>query len=136
MPDARVLRPLQCRLRPSGPWLCPHRQRCGQASDPCAGDLRRPACGHRSSWLNKVPTGFIPQQDQNYAIVVLQLPEGASLARTDEVTLRASKIMMDTPGVNGAVAFAGLSGENFSSASNSAAIFATFKPFEERLKAG
>jgi len=88
-------------------------------------------------WMaNKVPTGFIPQQDQNYAIVVIQLPPGASLARTDAVTLRASKIMMDTPGVEGAVAFAGLSGETFSSASNSAAIFATFKPFEERLKAG
>jgi len=85
---------------------------------------------------NKVPTGFIPMQDQNYAIVVVQLPEGSSLARTDAVIRRASQIMMDTPGVAGAVAFAGLSGETFSSASNSGAIFATFKPFEERLKAG
>jgi len=85
---------------------------------------------------NKVPTGFIPAQDQGYAIVVIQLPDGASLARTDRVTRRAMDIMMKTPGVEGAVAFAGLSGETFSSASNSAAIFATFKDFDERLEAG
>lgn len=85
---------------------------------------------------NKVPTGFIPMQDQGYGIVVVQLPDGASLARTDAVVKQATKIMLETPGVAGAVGFAGLSGATFTSASNAGAIFARFKPFEERVKAG
>lgn len=84
----------------------------------------------------KVPTGFIPMQDQGYAIVVVQLPDGASLARTDEVIKRASKIMTETPGVQHAVGFAGLSGATFTISSNAGAIFARFNDFEERLKAG
>ena len=84
----------------------------------------------------KVPTGFIPMQDQGYAIVVVQLPDGASLARTDAVVKRATKIMLDTPGVQNAVGFSGLSGATFTFASNSGAIFARFKDFDQRLKAG
>lgn len=84
----------------------------------------------------KVPTGFIPMQDQGYAIVVIQLPDGAALTRTDAVTKRAMQIMQETPGVEGAVGFAGLSGATFTSASNSAAVFARFKGYDERLKAG
>ena len=83
-----------------------------------------------------VPSGFIPSLDQGYAIVVIQLPEGASLARTDEVTRRASQIARETPGTLNAVAFAGFSGATFTNATNAAAIFVTFKPYEERLKAG
>ena len=55
----------------------------------------------------RVPGGFIPQLDQGYAIVVIQLPDGASLSRTDAVTKRASEIIKSTPGVINAVAFAG-----------------------------
>jgi HAE1 family hydrophobic/amphiphilic exporter-1 len=84
----------------------------------------------------KVPTGFIPLQDQGYAIVVLQLPDGASLSRTDDVAQRAMKIMLETPGVDGAVGFAGLSGATFTSAPNAGAIFARFKDYKQRLKAG
>jgi hydrophobic/amphiphilic exporter-1 (mainly G- bacteria), HAE1 family len=88
-------------------------------------------------WIaNTVPRGFIPVLDQGYAIVVVQLPDGASLSRTDAVTLRASQIMQETPGVKSAVAFAGFSGATFTNASNAAAIFASFEPFEERLKHG
>ncbi|RAI01730.1 hydrophobe/amphiphile efflux-1 family RND transporter [Acuticoccus sediminis] len=86
--------------------------------------------------LSTTPQGFIPQQDQGYAIVVVKLPDGASLSRTDAVTKRASEIMMETPGVASAVAFAGFSGATFTNQSDSAAIFASFKPFEERLEAG
>ncbi|WP_108661355.1 efflux RND transporter permease subunit [Acuticoccus kandeliae] len=86
--------------------------------------------------LTTTPQGFIPEQDQGYAIVVLKLPDGASLSRTDEVTRKASEIIMATPGVKNAVAFAGFSGATFTNQSDSAAIFAAFDPFEERLKAG
>src|SRR4051795_6635849 len=83
-----------------------------------------------------VPTGFIPSLDQGYLIVVIQTPDGSSLSRTDEVTRRATEIMLQTPGVKNAVAFAGFSGATFTNASNAAAIFAALKPFDERVKAG
>ena len=56
-----------------------------------------------------VPTGFIPAQDRRYLITVVQLPDGASLERTDEVVRRATKMLLDTPGVNFAVSFVGFS---------------------------
>src|SRR5215204_4610364 len=88
-------------------------------------------------WIaGQVPRGFIPTLDQGYGIVVIQLPDGSSLSRTDEVVQRASKIMTETPGVQDAVAFAGFSGATFTNATNSAAIFARFKPFDERVRTG
>ena len=47
----------------------------------------------------RAPTGFIPQQDQGYLINIIQLPPGASLARTDEVARRVNKLVLNTPGV-------------------------------------
>lgn len=88
-------------------------------------------------WIaNHVPRGFIPTLDQGYAIVVIQLPDGSSLSRTDAVVQRASRIIQETPGVQNAVAFAGFSGATFTNATNAAAIFAGFKPFDERIEAG
>jgi HAE1 family hydrophobic/amphiphilic exporter-1 len=81
-----------------------------------------------------VPRGFIPQMDQGYAIVVIQLPEGSSLARTDAVVRRASDMVREVPGVRDAVAFAGFSGATFTNASNAGVIFTPFDSFEERLK--
>ncbi|RWX63815.1 efflux RND transporter permease subunit, partial [Mesorhizobium sp. M2A.F.Ca.ET.039.01.1.1] len=86
--------------------------------------------------VQTVPRGFIPSLDQGYAIVVVQLPDGASLSRTDAVIQQASQIIQKTPGVDYAVAFAGFSGATFTNASNQGVIFARFKPFDERLKAG
>lgn len=88
-------------------------------------------------WLNqKVPTGFIPDADQGYAIVVVQLPDGASLERTDNVIRQATDIALDTPGVTNAVAFAGFSGATFTNASNQGVIFTTFESFETRAESG
>jgi HAE1 family hydrophobic/amphiphilic exporter-1 len=86
--------------------------------------------------LNTVPTGFIPTLDQGYAIVVVQLPSGASLERTDDVVKRASDIVNATPGITDAVAFAGFSGATFTNASNQGVIFARFDSFENRLAQG
>ncbi|MDJ0942414.1 MAG: multidrug efflux RND transporter permease subunit [Kiloniellales bacterium] len=86
--------------------------------------------------LQSVPRGFIPQLDQGYAIVVVQLPDAAALNRTDEVVLRASEIVRTTPGVINAVGFAGFSGATFTNATNTGVIFAAFAPFEERLAQG
>ena len=86
--------------------------------------------------LQSTPRGFIPTMDQGYAIVVIQLPDGASLARTDAVVQRASKIIAATPGVTDSVAFAGFSGATFTNASNAGVVFARFDSFENRLKEG
>jgi HAE1 family hydrophobic/amphiphilic exporter-1 len=81
-----------------------------------------------------VPRGFIPTMDQGYAIVVIQLPDGASLERTDKVVRRASEMIREVPGVKDAVAFAGFNGATFTNASNSGVIFTPFDSFEERLE--
>ena len=86
--------------------------------------------------IQAVPRGFIPAMDQGYAIVVIQLPEGASLSRTDAVVQRASEIARNTPGVASAVAFAGFSGATFTNASNAGVIFTPFDSFEHRLETG
>ncbi|HRE32837.1 MAG TPA: efflux RND transporter permease subunit, partial [Candidatus Berkiella sp.] len=79
-----------------------------------------------------VPTGFIPALDQGYAITVIQLPDGAALGRTDQVVKKASQIIMETPGIIHAIAFAGFSGATFTNASNQAAIFTRFDSYRER----
>jgi hydrophobic/amphiphilic exporter-1 (mainly G- bacteria), HAE1 family len=87
-------------------------------------------------WIaGRVPTGFIPQLDRGYAIVVIQLPDGASLARADAVVREASQIVQATPGVKNAVAFAGFSGATFTNAPNAGVIFAGLQPFADRVAA-
>ena len=88
-----------------------------------------------TAWrLIDTPSGFIPEQDQGFLIGVIQLPAGASLDRTQAVMERASKIIQDTPGVDGTVAFAGLDGSSFSFGSNAATIFVRLNAFEDRTK--
>ncbi|MGH8034520.1 MAG: efflux RND transporter permease subunit, partial [Lysobacterales bacterium] len=82
--------------------------------------------------FQRVPTGFIPEQDQAYVIVVVELPKGASLQRTDEVVRRAAKIIQATPGAAHTVGIVGFSGATFSNATNAAAIFVPMRPFAER----
>ncbi len=92
--------------------------------------------GATAFMAQRVPTGFIPDSDQGYAIVVVQLPEGAALDRTDAVMKQATEIALATPGVSAAVAFAGFSGATFTNAPNQGVIFTTFDSFEERGAAG
>jgi HAE1 family hydrophobic/amphiphilic exporter-1 len=91
-----------------------------------------------TTWFisTKVPSGFIPVMDQGYAIVVVQLPDGSSLERTDSVVRKVAEIARNTPGVKDAVEFAGFSGATFTNASNAGVVFTAFKPFAERLKTG
>jgi len=85
--------------------------------------------------FDRVPTGFIPAQDQGYLINVLQLPPGSSLDRTDAAVREAAQRLREVPGVAHAVQFVGLDGATFTNASNAAVIFTPLDPFEERLKA-
>jgi len=86
--------------------------------------------------FERAPTGFIPAQDQGYLITVIQLPPGSSLERTDAVVQRATKIILETPGVIHAVPFAGFDGATFTNAPNAGAIFARLGPFPDRVSKG
>src|SRR6185295_13510124 len=78
-----------------------------------------------------VPGGFVPGQDKQYLVGFAQLPDGATLDRTEEVIRRMGDIALKLPGVESAVAFPGLSINGFTNSSNSGIVFVTLKPFEE-----
>ena len=82
------------------------------------------------------PTGFIPQQDLGYLINIVQLPPGASLARTDEVARQVTKIVLDEPGIAHAVPIVGLDGATFTTAPNAAVVFTPLDPFKQRAEKG
>jgi hydrophobe/amphiphile efflux-1 (HAE1) family protein len=84
--------------------------------------------------FRKTPTGFIPQLDRGYLIVVVQLPPGASLSRTDSIQNHIVDIALKTPGVEHAVNIVGFSGATFTNAPNAGAVFLTLAPFEQRAK--
>jgi len=86
--------------------------------------------------LDATPTGFVPQLDRGYAIVSIQLPPGATLARTSEVVQDAAQRLLQQPGIAHTSAFAGTDGATFTSAPNAAVIFAVFKDFDERAALG
>ena len=82
-----------------------------------------------------VPGGFVPAQDKQYLIGFAQLPDGATLDRTENVIRRMGEIMKQNPNVEDAIAFPGLSINGFTNSSNSGIVFATLKPFAERTRA-
>lgn len=83
-------------------------------------------------FFKAVPGGFVPPQDKQYLVGFTQLPDGASLDRTEEVIRRISDIALKVPGVENAIAFPGLSINGFTNSSNAGIVFLSLKPFEER----
>ncbi|MDO9169556.1 MAG: multidrug efflux RND transporter permease subunit [Methylobacter sp.] len=83
--------------------------------------------------FEKVPTGFIPQQDQGYLILYAQLPDAASLARTQDVVQQATRIIRETKGVKHVIAYAGFSILSGSSQSNVATMFTLLDDFDQRV---
>ncbi len=84
----------------------------------------------------RVPAGFVPSQDKQYLVAIAQLPDAASLDRTDSVVRRMSRIGLAQPGVAHAIAFPGLSINGFANKPNAGVIFFPLKPFEERTGPG
>jgi hydrophobic/amphiphilic exporter-1 (mainly G- bacteria), HAE1 family len=82
--------------------------------------------------ISQVPGGFIPEQDQGYLIVSVELPKGASLQRTDAVVKQADKLIRKTKGVAHVVGIAGFSGATRATAPNAAALFVLLPQFSER----
>lgn len=84
-------------------------------------------------WLwNRIPSTFLPVEDQGYFFVVVQLPDGASLERTNKVAEQVRDILEKTPGVDIVGAISGLNFLTSAAQSNSAVEFAILKPWEER----
>jgi multidrug efflux pump len=81
-----------------------------------------------------VPGGFVPAQDKQYLIGFAQLPDGATLDRTDAVIRRMGEIAQKNPNVEATLAFPGLSINGFTNSSNSGIVFAMLKPFSERTR--
>jgi HAE1 family hydrophobic/amphiphilic exporter-1 len=79
-----------------------------------------------------VPGGFIPDEDKGYMFVAVQLPEGASLQRTDATLKQIESIVGSTEGVRSSVAVAGMNILNSLNFPNSALMFIGLKPWEER----
>ncbi len=85
--------------------------------------------------LMRVPTAFLPDEDQGYAIVSAQLPDGASKERTDAVMQQISRIVQQVPGVDHVVAVSGVSVlDNFASLANAGVAFVVLKDWDVRLK--
>src|SRR5471032_1557896 len=82
-----------------------------------------------------VPPGFVPPQDKGYLIGFAQLPDAASLDRTDAVIRKMSDIAKDIPGVDNSISFPGLSINGFTNAPNAGIVFVGLKPFDQRTKA-
>ena len=83
-----------------------------------------------------VPVGFIPDQDKGYLVVNAQLPDGASLERTEEVMARVTEIARNTPGVAHTISLPGYSVVTGNNISNVGGMFVILSPFEERIAHG
>src|SRR5579872_1015879 len=82
--------------------------------------------------FKRVPPGFVPTQDKQYVVAYAQLPDAASLDRTEDVIKRLSDIAAKQPGVQSTVAFPGLSINGFVNKPNAGTVFIGLKPFDER----
>jgi multidrug efflux pump len=86
--------------------------------------------------FTSVPAGFIPEQDKGYLVVNAQLPDGASVERTEEVMRRVTELAQTTPGVQHVIGLPGYSVLTSNNISNVGGGFIILSPFEERLEHG
>ena len=82
--------------------------------------------------FGQMPTGFIPDQDQGYLLGTVQLPDSASLERTDEAMVHGDKIVRSAEGVAHAIRVSGMSFVLGANGSHLGTMFIILKPFEER----
>jgi HAE1 family hydrophobic/amphiphilic exporter-1 len=82
----------------------------------------------------RLPSGFLPEEDQGYVFIQLQLPEAASLERTDQACRKIEDFLSKTPGVQYTTSVIGFSLLSLAQNTYSAFFFVTFKPWSERSK--
>jgi len=80
----------------------------------------------------RLPTGFLPQEDQGYLFVAMQLPDAASLQRTDAAAQRVTSALLQTPGIRGVVGVNGFSLLTQTQSTNTAFFFVSLKPWDVR----
>ena len=83
-------------------------------------------------FASRVPSSFLPDEDQGYAYINLQLPNSASLQRTTQVVENIEQILRNTPGVQYSTSAVGFSLLSFVRTSYNAFFFVTFKPWDDR----
>lgn len=84
--------------------------------------------------FRSVPPGFLPQQDQGYLVINVQLPEGASLERTQAVMKKVSDIALTVDGIDHVTSVAGYSIFAQANISSSGGCYISLKPYEKRKK--
>ncbi len=137
-----------------GGWLfAPFNRMFERASNRYVGTVRRVLRGSSIAMLvyggllvlgylgfSSTPTGFVPQQDKQYLVAFAQLPDAATLDRTEVVIKRMSEIASKHPGVENTVSFPGLSINGLTNSPNSGIVFVTLKDFglrkDESMSAG
>ena len=137
-----------------GGWLfAPFNRMFERASNRYVGTVRRVLRGSSIAMLiyggllvlgylgfSSTPAGFVPQQDKQYLVAFAQLPDAATLDRTEVVIKRMSEIASKHPGVENTVAFPGVSITGFTNTPNSGIVFVTLKDFslrkDESMSAG
>ncbi len=80
----------------------------------------------------QLPTGFVPQEDEGWSMIAVQLPDGAAQHRTDDVLQRIERIAQDTPGIANVIAITGFSIIDQAIASNAGTVFVIFDPWDDR----
>ncbi|WP_212631199.1 efflux RND transporter permease subunit [Pseudomonas sp. KB-10] len=129
-----------------GGWLFgPFNRLFDRASNGYVGTVRRVLRGSSIAMLiyggllvlgylgfSSTPTGFVPQQDKQYLVAFAQLPDAATLDRTEAVIKRMSEIAGKHQGVENTVAFPGLSINGFTNSPNSGIVFVALKDFDQR----
>jgi HAE1 family hydrophobic/amphiphilic exporter-1 len=107
----------------------------------CGGLIRKPVIaliilavfgGGAAFFAKRVPSSFLPDEDQGYLYVNLQLPSAATLERTDHVAQKIENILLHTPGVQSTVSVLGFSLLSFTRTSYNAFFFVTLKPWDDR----
>jgi HAE1 family hydrophobic/amphiphilic exporter-1 len=85
--------------------------------------------------IARLPTAFIPNEDQGYLMIAAQLPDAAALGRTTAALDYATKSALATPGVDQVIAISGLSPlDNFADLANAGVCFVILRPWDERSK--
>ena len=82
--------------------------------------------------FGSLPTGFLPTEDQGYCFINVQLPDAASLERTQQAMEQIDKIVSEVPGVNDWITISGYSILSATTASNSAMVAVVYKPWGDR----
>lgn len=82
--------------------------------------------------MGKLPTGFVPQEDEGYCMVMIQLPDGATLERTEAIVDHAQKMASEIPGVTDVLAVSGYSIIDSAAGANAGFLVVVFDQWEDR----